>query len=328
MSTEQRDVRPFEPLPSLDVIVKGCVLHLGAHTAEDGESIAVSAIDYAERRLRVSLPWESEEEAKLLLKQAITEVESAGYPVSKVALAFIAHSSFLKLRDVIAIIPLADLESMTAIEVHPRPAALQTPQSGSRLTVSFVLLEGTEPRVLRAWRKGAWLHRSSFGLTTNLSQLGFNPRPLTDEERETQKLPKGTLRYIVLHESPIDDGVSEDMVEMWVDSDLLHNLSTQSTSPMSRVMQAQLFVDCIGEIIAAALADPNFADSGWQDIEGTLLGRVVMAIVPSPTTHEAEARNTHYGIYLDLIRKDPSRFLAHAESIAELRKRHKEAMEV
>lgn len=328
MSTEQRDVRPFESLPALEAIVKGCELHLGAQHTPAGGNLAVSAIDYEERRLRVALPWETEEEATLAVKEAAAEVESAGYPVDRVALVVVAQSRFLKLRDLISMIPLSELATVTTIEIEERPPSLRTPRSGSRISVSFVLLEGTEPRLLQAWRKGTWFHQSSFGLSTNLSQLGFNPLPLTDEERDAKRLPKGTLRYINLKESPLDEGVSEDMVEMWVDSDLLHSLSTQPNSPASRVMQAQLFVDCVWEIISSALADTELAERGWQDVEDTLLGRVIVAIAPPPATHRFDERASYYGDFLNLIRQDRSRFMAYAEELAELRKRHKEAMEV
>ncbi len=327
MSTEQRDIRPFEPLPRLDSIVKGCVLHLGAHSAVAGSNLAVTATDYEERRLRVALPWESETEGGMKVKEAIAEVESAGYTPAQVGLAVISQSRFLKLRDLIAVMPLADLGTVSSIDVEVRPPSLRTPRSGSEISVSFVLLQGTEPRLLQAWRKGTWLHQSTFRLSTDLSQVGFTPRPLTDEEREAKQLPSGTLRYIVLNESPLDDGVSEDMVEMWVDSDLLHGLSTQPNSPVSRVMQAQLFVDCVWEIASTALGDPNFSGCGWEDVKDTLFGRVVIAVVPRPASHEIDEASSHYGGFLDLVRSDPSRFMAYAEDLAELRKRHKEAME-
>lgn len=328
MSTEQRDIRPFESLPRLDAIVKGCELHLGAQHTPAGGNLAVSAIDYEERRLRVVFPWETEEGAALAVKEAIAEVESAGYSPDQVALFVVAQSGFLKIRDLITMIPLAELATVMTVEVEGRPPALRTPRSGSRISVSFALLEGTEPRLLQAWRKGTWFHQTTFGLSTNLSQLGFNPQPLTDEERALKGLPKGTLRYIVLKESPLDEGVSEDMVEMWVDSDLLHSLSTQANRPASRVMQAQLFVDCVWEIISSALADTDLAARGWQDIEDTLLGRVIVASAPPPSSHRLDETASYYNDFLTMIRDDPSRFMAYAEELAELRKRHKEAMEV
>jgi hypothetical protein len=307
VSTEQREIRPFKTVDTLDSIVKGCELHLGAQHVPAGGNLAVSAADYAERRLRIALPWESEEEAALAVKEATAELESAGYTADRVAFVAVAQSKFLKLRNVIAVIPLNELHDITSINVEDRPAAL--------------------PQLLRAWRKSTWLHHATFKLSTNLSQLGFTPRPLTDEERTSQELPKGTLRYIVLKESPLDEGVSEEMVEMWVDSDLLHSLSTQPNSPASRVMQAQLFVDCVSEIISSALKDPALTELGWQDVQDTLLGRVIVAIVPPPSSHRIDEGISHYGGYLDLLRQDPSKLMAYAEELAELRKRHKEALE-
>jgi hypothetical protein len=328
VSTEQREIRPFNKVSTLDSIVKGCELHLGAQHVPAGGNLAVSAADYAERRLRIALPWENEEEAALAVKEATAELESAGYTADRVAFVAVAQSKFLKLRDVIAVIRLSELHDITSINVEERPAALRTPRSGSEIGVSFVLLEGGAPQMLRAWRKSTWLHHATFKLSTNLSQLGFTPRPLTDEERTSQELPKGTLRYIVLKESPLDEGVSEEMVEMWVDSDLLHSLSTQPNSPASRVMQAQLFVDCVSEIISSALKDPALTELGWQDVQDTLLGRVIVAIVPPPPSHRIDEGISHYGGYLDLLRQDPSKLMAYAEELAELRKRHKEALEV
>jgi hypothetical protein len=186
--------------------------------------------------------------------------------------------------------------------------------------VAVVLMNQKASTVGRAWRKGTWLSRADFGISCDAEFSGFTPRPMNAEKKSELRLPANATRYITLPIGidPLADESSPDLVEMWVDADLLATLSSRDKSKVSTAIQKQLFVDAFDCVISEVRARPDFEDKTWTDVSDTMFGKMIRAIAGRSKGDQDEMVRARCEGLFTILREDRSRFMAHVEAFADL----------
>jgi hypothetical protein len=214
--------------------------------------------------------------------------------------------------------PLDDLGTVSRrldlVTSENRPAPLRTPTGGCSIDVYLVLSKTIEPVPLRPWRLGTWLARCRFHLRADTGDLEFAPIPLTVEDRARLGLPRDVVRFVKLEDSPVVAGIGDDVVRMYVDQDLLAQLTATPNSPAARSFQRQLFLDAIRAVVTVALREQDFDLMTMGDLEGSIVGRLVTRLAgrrPGEPLADLEGRRD---LYLTMLRDDPERFLAEVEA--------------
>jgi len=336
VSTEHREMRPFESVSLLDGFVESTRLLIGDSVIEPGSTRAVDADVYLHAGVALKLA-DSIDDVTDFISQLDTDetMRELDLSVDELELVIIATSSFLKIMDIVARYPLRELSKrslMVDVGGDPRRDSLLSPNAGCEIDTMVCLSRQKSKVALRPWRKGTWISRATFALTTEQALTGFTPRPMDAEKKTSLGIPVSTARYITLSTSPLELDTSEDDVEMWVDADLLAQMSAMPKSKGSLALQRQLFIDAVSAIVVAAMRSegdedvPTLRTCTWPDIEKSLLGRVIGAMAP-PSRDEAE-RVANRSRYLEILRSDPARFLAYAEERAGVSKSFNELVEV
>lgn len=320
MSTEQRDVRPFVGPPALEALLRRSVLRFGVHEMSAGDGVVVEEHEFLHSPARFELA-KSSDDLKAAIAAAHDALAAIEVSAEQVGFAIILQSSYLKILDVWLDVPLAGLLGMQPhfdLTSPTRPDPFRTPQSGCSVEALFYFRGDRPRRPMQPWRYGTWLARGTFEISTDLAFTGFTPQPLTAAEKVAKKLAPKTARFVTLNgSSPFEEGLTEDSVEVWCDADLLAKMSASPKAAASVALQRQLFVDAVAAIVHAARSESQTLESsGWADVQRSLLGRVVAAIVPSGGG-EAARQAACIG-YLEMIKNDPARFLSYVEETAGL----------
>ena len=318
MSTEQRDMRPFSPVEALDGLAAAIRLRVGDELLEPGGGKILDESVYLHTPVTVVLPGRADVSAAV--DAAAAELEELELTLDDVKFVVVMSSGYLKLLDFAGESALGDLPKASS-EIHltkgSRPRALRAPHGGCTVEVLFYLANEKPKKTGRPWRYATWLAKASFELSTEQAFRGFTPRPLTATEKADRKLSPKTVRYITLdNNSPIEPDLTEDLVEVWIDADLLAQMSIAPKSKSSVALQRQFFVDAVAAVVSAAVALPTLAGLGWSDIKETILGRVVSMVAPSST--KPEVRETACQNYLDMLKENPAQFMSYVEAAAGL----------
>ncbi len=318
MSTEQRDVRPFAHVGALDDLLHRSTLRVGLETVENDGKVVLDEDVFL--RARVTLILASDVATiDAAVGAAASDLASLDVSADDLAFAVVLSSGYLKIAEFACQAPLVELAGLgheIDLSGSVRPSALRSPRAGCQVEALIYLAKERPRQPLRPWRFGTWISRASFELVTEHGYSGFTPKPLTAAKKVELKLPAKTVRFIVLGDSPLEQGVTEDSVEVWFDADLLAKMSATPKGKTSVALQRQLFIDAVAAVVAAAGRHPDLNKSGWADVKDTLLGRVVAAVAPS--SHSEEARARACMSHLELIKSDPAKFLTYAEEAAGL----------
>src|SRR5690606_15842814 len=143
--------------------------------------------------------------------------------------------------------------------------------------VSFCLADEQPPRPLRPRRRGTWLGRVRFKLSTQLGELGFTPRRLTSEKRAELDLPDTTIRYVEVDPTALLDEELDDAIDLYVDETILAYLGQAPDSASARSFQRQLFVDVVSAVVRAAPKVEGFDTLELAQMEESILFRIVDA---------------------------------------------------
>jgi hypothetical protein len=335
MSTEHREIRPFDSVRLLEDFLNGMQLHVGDIALSPGESKALETDVYLRVGIGLNVGKSQSEIEALLQKLAADETMSElDLTVDDLEFVVVASSPFLKIVDFIERSPLSELVAIGAmidVSGDPRCDALLSPNSGCDIDVMICLSRPKKKAPLRPWRRGTWLSRISFSISTEQALTGFTPRPMDAAKKKELGIAPSTARYITMSSSPLDEGVSEDEVEMWIDADLLAQMSAMPKSKGSMALQRQIFVDAVSAIIYSAQKPSDDADvpllksCTWPDIEKSLLGRVISALAPN--SKDPAERLLNQTAYLEMVRNDPAKFLTFAEHLCGVSTSFNELME-
>ena len=323
MTSTVRELRPFGDFEVMDDLIHAVRLRVGDTVIGRDERVILDAESY--RRVPVSLvfPYESDGLHETL-EDVQTELRDRDLDLEEVALIVNLFSSFLKISDFPYVFPLSELATRGPVldlcQDGQRPRALRAARSGCRVEVAVVLANQKAPAIGRVWRKGTWLSRTNFGISCDAEFSGFTPRPMDAERKVELRLPANATRYITIPIGidPLADDSSPDLVEMWVDADLLATLSSRDKSKVSTAIQKQLFVDAFDCVVSEVRARPDLEDKTWSDVSDTMFGKMIRAIAGrSKGDHDELIRERCQGLFT-ILREDRSRFMAHVEAFADL----------
>lgn len=315
MNREVRTIRPFEVDDSLARVLDDVILRFGNEKCAAKGRIEVDGPnDYCRRPAEII--WASEYEFDYFKAVISRGVKILGIDLSAVSLMITASSSYLKITEIIFNHPVSAIERLP-IKVNlsnPRPKALSTGFHGGVIDAYLLLTKEAETQALRPWRKGTWLARANFRLSSQ-TRL-FRLTPLNDEQRTRLKLPKGVARYLDMSDhEPLQSYDNSYPPTFYVDEELLAKLDAQPTSKISRFLQIQLVQDFIlGVINSPAVQEDDSIDLDWGDLSSTLVGRILNFI-----TGPRASANRKMALFEE-IRNNPSLVAARVEDAIGLRK--------
>ena len=321
MATETRVLRPFATPLKVEQLVRSAALKVGDTVLQpDGRA----TLDYdAYLNLPVSLSLgDSGGLTEDELDGVLESLAEIGLTPDMVLGTVSLHSSFLKISEYVAVFPISELRDLPGdIEIASagkRPSALRTPYSGCRVETAVLLGSAREPVVGQPWRKGTWLARSRFHLSCELEYAGFTPRPMDADQKATLGVSAKAARYVTLPAGvdPLRDEVAPDVLELWVDADLLGAIAAQPKSMLSVALQRQLFVDAFNAVTSIARADPSIDDLQWSDIEDSLLGRLIRGLVGSKRGESVDDSRERGQQLLTMMRSDQAQFSSIVEDHA------------
>ena len=315
MSSETRDIRPFDVATSLERTFNSTKLRFGDQECESDSRITVEdTVTYGIRKAEII--WTEESDFEDFKRTLANGASKSGINHSLLSILVTISTSYLKITDIVWTHSLVDLESIPRIlnlNERGRPRALQACITGATIDVYLVRTETAQPRALHPWRKGTWLARTRFRIQTQQDMSLFRPTPLDNDRREELRLPPGTLRYIQMgdHE-PTEPYNSTEAPVFYVDRDLLSELSARSNSRAGKALQSQLALDFVTAAITAAIGKVKPTDT-YRELEESLIGRVVRLISPKSSDSDRDT-------IIRMIATDPLRAIAHAENAITLRK--------
>lgn len=323
MTSTVRELRPFGDFEVMDDLMHAVRLRVGDTVIGRDERVVLEAEAY--RRVPVScvFPYESDG-LRETLEDVQSELRDRDLDLEDVVLVVNLFSSFLKISDFPYMFPLSELAARGPVlhlcQDGQRPRALRAARSGCRVEVAVVLANQKIPTVGRPWRKGTWLSRVDFGISCDAEFSGFTPRPMDAERKIELRLPANATRYISVPVGidPLADESSPDLVEMWVDAELLATLSSRDKSKVSTAIQKQLFVDAFECVMSEVRARPDFEDKTWTDVSDTMFGKMIRAIAGRSRGDQDELIRARCEGLLTILREDRGRFMAHVEAFADL----------
>ena len=282
MSTWARTIRPFVGIGTLQDVMSQCLLHFGADPCQADGTLHVDISPHEFLLRPVALDWTTDDDSFSAFRLALVAGASeAEIPLTDLALVVVTSTPFLRFSEIVFQHHLRDLESLprsvNLTEGPPRPRAFSAPHSGFRVD-AFLVIAASRPRVpLRPYRKGTWLSRSRFVVTTTMATAILPPAPLTAEVRQRFRLPAKSMRYVDWNEHDVTEphAMQNDPV-LYVDEDLLAQLNSRRASATGRAVQVQLVVDFLSQVVQRGAAKgEDLLTYTYDDIRESLLGSVV-----------------------------------------------------
>lgn len=286
MASEARVVRPYLGVDQVQSVLDRVILGFGGRDLEPGSRASVNKLEFLSEVVRLRMA-DSDEGMEKFAEDLSDAVRGCGLNVDVVELVLLLSSPRLKINDVAWRCSVAELRDTDRTAVLPsgdtRPRALRTPFSGCTARLYVALATSIDEQPLRPHRRGTWLARCDWHITTELGEVGFIPRELTDQVREDHQLDGSTVRFFQVV-APLEPGNADDALEVYVDEDVLHQLAASPGTRGAKALQTQLFLDAMTQAIHAAAqegaADVNGRPS-YEDAEDSLIGRLVTQMCSS-----------------------------------------------
>jgi len=318
----EREIRPYKGLKPIQNLFNTVVLQWGDSEAHSGRSISISEKSYLGDPVVLRLAQARDDQEELLdFGERFEKILAAtGLSNSEVEFLVTASTHYLKLTEILWRGGLSEILELTEpinLTRDQRPGALQTWSHGCEITFTAVLTHNRPRLPLEPSRKGTWLGRSRFRVSTDTGESGFLPIPLDAEQRERLGLGPGTLKFVEI-EDPFDTDARLSDVKVYVDSELLTLANANPNNPDAHVLQYQIALWTFSAIINSAnrqlIINPEV---GEEDLEGSPVGRVIRHMSGSSGKVDSQRMNT----YLERIRRDPERVISEIEDgFGDLRK--------
>jgi len=238
--TEQYSVRPFKGLTDVSQILKPVRLAVKGNDHQPG-AVVLPEEELVESQLTVRIPVSAD--------SVLAAIESTGIPEVDCKLVVVANANGLRASTVIAQMPVDAFTDEVVIDRSTMPLVLQN-KSGFKLTVAIVLLTQLQPVPMRPHLAGTWLAKETWSLSPERDVSAFNPSPLTDEIRESLRLPEGTLNFVEVSESVIHAENLDDEIAVYLDEAALNTLLANPDDPVARQMQADLAATTLSVVAA------------------------------------------------------------------------------
>jgi len=275
MGNEEIVVRPFAGTESLQSLLSECHLFIGKQLAKPGSRTTIDIRDYGSTP--ISLNFASDSNGLKTFTDSLERgVAESELKLDEVALVVTISTPRLKTVDIVWEFELKQLgklpRSVQLVTTSSKSESAQAPFGGCSIDAYILISRELEKQSLRPWRRGTWLGRARFEIDSNLTDVGFLPTPLRDEDRRRLGLNKSTVYYVSI-ENALEVGLNGNSLELFVDDGLLARLAKSPLTAASRLIQAQLFLDTMAALIYQASAEAQ--DAVISDIEGTLLDRLL-----------------------------------------------------
>ena len=168
--------------------------------------------------------------------QAHRLADAAGASADNLILSVFVDDLLLARRTTIRTGPLNELKSINKLELDPLPEAMMTPQGFDLRIVLFISGQiGTPLKDMS--QEGTWLVSEKFELRRTPAAFRFSPIPLTDELRKKLRLSNNVLSHVEIMENVLEAEVLSDVLELYIDDELLRVLAEDPDSPASFAFQ-------------------------------------------------------------------------------------------
>ena len=295
MSREVRTVRPFKISRSFDQLFSKAKLHFGDRTCEPDARITVDKPELHTYK-KAELHWTSEDSFESFKNALANGVAEQDIDRSVLALLVTVTTPYLKITNAIRQVSLSDLDAVDRVVVLTEPdppLALRTPYHGATVDGCLLLTRTIARRPLSPWRRGTWLARVQFTIATEQAQRLFHPKPLDEQKRKELGLSSKTMRYVRMGDhDPLGSYDDSEPPELYVDRELLDELSTGGRSSWSEAMQLQIAHDFMtAVVVTAAQRQDELRDKTLRDLSDSLLGRVLDIAAKSDASREKLLRD-------------------------------------
>lgn len=279
MTTEQRVVRPFHHLGEVQQWLNGVRIELGGHVTQANRSVSVAVESFLAERAALAL---ADDDQHWQVRRKQLDDLMAAIPIEKSALDLVAVTTAPRLHvtEVALARGLEEVlggERAVALSQPRRPMALSAPFGGCIVDIAIVLNRDLRPKGLLPHRQGTWLGKVTCRITTDLGQIGFTPIPLTDDVRREHALPERTLRLITTERVTDPEIDADTALTVYVDHELLAQLTAEPRSRGSRTLQMQLFLDAMTAVVHAASREIAAGEGSttFSEAQDSLLGTLI-----------------------------------------------------
>jgi hypothetical protein len=306
MSTENPVLRPYDGLDQLNQLQTRLRLSVQTFEVENcdvGERVEVSPVDLRGVGLRLESQWSQVEVADA--------ISQTGIPIDAIEVVIVVDGRFLKRRELIKTVQLADLiNGVNIVERHDsnRPIAMLDKRHGFLVEVNVVL--GRElPRIpLRPWRKGTILATSSFRIATNEDDSGLDPEPLTADIIREYKLSRNSHVFVLVE---TDDLLGLDSLNgnlrVFVNEELYEECSSNRNLATIHHMQS-VAVGAISQIVHLVSAElSNRTDLEELQSDPPAIIRLIETSLLEVTDHKSVMP---VDSLVETIKTDPQRVIA------------------
>ena len=205
---------------------------------------------------------------------------SAGVSRDNLHLAVTIDESVLARRDVVAQRELDDWESVQVLALEPVPDSMTGVGGLTLRIILFAQSTGTRP-LDGALEEGAWLAITRFELRPTPALFRFAPTPLTDDVRRTLKLPRDVLSHVHVMDDVMEADMLSDVVELYIDEELLRLLGEDPSSPTSftfQIMFANQTITAVLNEIAMRAHERGTYGLDEGDLEASAAGRLLQLV--------------------------------------------------
>lgn len=332
MALENRDVRPFRDLETLQGWLQDnlrmCIrthqqadwIELSAGSTVRLDPLSMSSSDIMMKYAAGADPKEQLRIAKKLAR------ELGDDRLSLFSVVLLASSPFLRFTDRLFSWNLDGLmnfvDGFSLIPTNSeRPRCLRLAHHGVYFDLIVVLNRELTKKTGLPHRLGTWLARVQFTLASPTEGIGFTPLPLNDDRRQELGLAKQTATFSRVN--PFQEDILgavnlDDFVEFYVDDELLTRMSANPRHPQSVMLQAEIFIDAINFVILQFQKLENMDEIQWNDVDGSLLGKVVR-IVSDENIKDLQS-------WFETLKTNPEIFIAAVEDVSQYRKRTLDSM--
>ena len=313
--TEKRVVRPFAGLGEVEECLASTHLILNGEPV-DQEAIVREASELVEDRFVLALNVDNEAVADAVQRMQIPEVD--------VGLAIIATGRSLKATAILLRSPVLVPSAPAQVELDPaRYPDIFGDLRGFDIRVCVVLLHDLQPQPLRPYLAGTWLATRDFSVSARGDILSaFNPLRLSPEVRDTLQLPDGTVTYLAINgDSVLDSTDLAEAFSFFIDGALFDLLHANQSSPLAEALQVEFVVEFLMGALAEIVRDIDERGmTGSEDLLDAEMpaGGLVLGV--------AERIGTTASKLCDDIRSDPARVRAKLQSLMDLGKRLRKAV--
>lgn len=319
MSQEARTIRPFSDLGDIGALVNDAILHFGDATCAPNSTVAFDGDAHTFVMRPAKIEWAPDDiEFGDRVRRVQESVEASGVRANQLSLLIVASTPYLKNADIVLDLPLSRLDNLPRVSslTEPfRPAAFDAPHHGFAVDVYIVINETVDPRPLLPWRKGTWLAHSRFVVATDAARTLFRLTPMDAATKKELGVGSKTIRYLHLDDHDMLESF-DDQIEpvFYIDEQILGQLNATSRTPSGKAMQLQMAVDFVDSVLTEASRHPDLKRKSLDDIEGSLLFRVIRAAAG------AGAKRPDLERLYERVGYDPGWVTAHAEHTIDIQK--------